>query len=477
MKRYDLAIIGGGTGGLVSAHIAAGLGARVVLVERARTGGDCLWTGCVPSKSLLAAAELAHRMRTADRVGLQPVRPEIDFASVMARVRQAQAVIEPHDSPERLRAAGVEVVHADAAFTGPRTLRAGGREIRFRRAIVATGSRPAVPAVPGLPDAAPLTSENVWDLGELPRRLLVVGGGPLGCELGQAFARLGSAVTLIQSGPRLLPRDEPRAGELIARSLQADGVDVRTGVRLESVEARAGGGGTATLPGGASIEFDRILVAAGREPGTEGLCLDAAGVELAEDGAVRVDGRMRTSNTGVYAVGDVTGEMPFTHVAAHHARVATPNALLGLRRHAAHEHIPWVTFTDPEVAHVGLTTEQARARWGDGAVTAEADYADLDRAITAGEPSGFALLVGDPRGRLVGATVAAPAAGEAIAELTARMAQKAKIDAVSTTVHAYPTFAEGPSRAADEHIRRRFLNPRVRRLARPALMVTRLLLR
>jgi pyruvate/2-oxoglutarate dehydrogenase complex dihydrolipoamide dehydrogenase (E3) component len=464
----DLLVLGGGTAGLVAAHIAAGLGARVVLAERAPApGGDCLWTGCVPSKSLLAAASLAQAMRTAPRVGLPATEPRIDFAAVMAHVHGARERIAPHDSAERLREAGVDVIAGEARFTGPRTAEAGGRALRFRRAFVATGSRPAIPPVPGLREAAPLTNETVWDLDALPGRLVVVGGGPIGCELGQAFARLGSAVTIVETGDRLLDKEEPRASALIAERLSAEGVRVRTGVRLAAVE-----GDRAVLEGGEALPFDRLLVATGRTPAIDGVGLDVAGVQTSDEG-VRVDARLRTTNPAVYAGGDVTGLLPFTHVAAFHARVAVPNALFGARRTAGHAAVPWVTFTDPEVGRVGLTEAQARERWGGRVKVAESDVADLDRAITAGEAHGFAKLVGDPRGRLVGATVAAPAGGEAIAELAARVAQGGSIGDVSTAVHAYPTFAEGPARAADEHLRRTLLGPRTRMVARPALAVLR----
>jgi pyruvate/2-oxoglutarate dehydrogenase complex dihydrolipoamide dehydrogenase (E3) component len=468
MERYDLVVVGAGTGGLVSSLIAAGLGARVALVERDRPGGDCLWTGCVPSKALLAAAELAQRMRQAHVVGLAPVDPTVDFAAVMGHVRAAQAMIEPHDSPERLRAAGVEVVMGEARFTAPSTVDVDGRQLRFRRAIVATGSQPVVPPVPGLRELDPLTSDTVWDLDALPARLLVIGGGAIGCELGQAFARLGSQVTIVEIEPRLLPREEERASLLLSERLAAEGVTVRTATRLVDVAP-----GVATLDEG-RVEFDRALVSTARVPSTADVGLERAQVETDERGAITVDGRMRTSNPRIYAVGDVVaGGLPFTHVAAHHARVATPNALLGARRRADHSTIPWVTFTDPEVAHVGLTAHQAWESWGARAVVVDFDYAALDRAVTAGAAYGFARLIGDPRGRLVGATVAAPAAGEAIAGLTAWVATKGKIAAVSRTVQAYPTFAEGPARAADEHVRSRLLNPRTRALARPALALMR----
>lgn len=475
-RRYDLVVIGGGTAGLVSAQIAAGLGARVALVERERTGGECLWTGCIPSKALLSAADLAHRMRTAAALGLPASDPHIDLRRVMAHVRAAQAAIEPQDSPERLRAAGVEVIVGEAAFAGPRAIAVGGRELRFNRALVATGSRPVVPPISGLRDAGPLTSDSVWDLDELPPRLLVLGGGSIGCELSQGFARLGSHVTLVELGPRLLAQEEEAASRLIESRLQGEGVQVRTRTRLMAI---ASGAATLTAPAGADeIEFDRVLVATGREPRTDGLGLERAGVAVDDRGAVVVDERLRTSNPAVYAAGDVVAEgLPFTHVAAHHARIATPNALLGLRRRADRRAIPWVTFTDPEVARVGLTAAQARERWGERVAVVDFDYGELDRAVAAGTAYGFARLIGDRHGRLVGATVAAPGGGEAIAELTGWISQKAKIDAVSQTVHAYPTLAEGPARAADEHVRRRLLDARARALVRPVLAIRRHLAR
>ena len=477
--RYDLVILGGGTAGLVSAFIAAGIGARVALVERNRTGGDCLWTGCVPSKSLIAAANAAHRMRHADAVGLAAVEPVVDLARVMDRVQAAIARIEPQDSPARLRDAGVEVIAGDARFADASSIEVAGRRLRFTSAIVATGSEPALPPVDGLVGDDVLTTESVWALREIPERLVVLGGGPIGCELGQAFARLGAGVTIVEVADRLLLKEEPEAGALIAKRLRADGVDVRLRTRAVAVRRTEGSSPELILESGSgpvAIAFDRVLVAAGRRPRTAGIGLATAGVEIDEHGAIVVDERLRTSAARIYAAGDVTARLPFTHVAAHHARVASVNALFGLRR-TVDETIPWVTFTDPEVAHVGLTVAQARDRWGDRATVARSDYDTLDRAITEAQPQGFALLVADPRGRLVGATVAAAGAGEAIAELTARVAAGDKIDALSTIVHAYPTLAEGPARAADEHLRRRYASPRYRALARPALAARRWLAR
>lgn len=471
-RRYDLVILGGGTGGLVAAQIAAGVGARVALIERDRTGGDCLWTGCVPSKSLIASAAAAHRMRHADELGLAAVQPEINFARVMERVHRVIGQIEPHDSPEHLRAAGVEVIQADGRFTGPGRIEAGGRELRWRSAIIATGSEPVVPPIDGLTDARPLSTDTLWELRELPRRLLVLGGGPIGCELAQALGRLGAQVTVVEMADRLLVKEDPRASELIRGRLQDEGVRVLLGDRATAIR-RVDDGYEALLgQDRAPVSFDRVLVVAGRRPRTAGLGLETVGIALDDRGAVAVDAHLRTSAQRIYAVGDITALLPFTHVAAHHARIATPNALFSARQKISGT-VPWVTFTDPEVGRVGLTEEQARERWGDRVQVAESDYSELDRALAAGEAYGFAKLIGDAKGRLVGATVCAPAGGEAIAELTAWVAQRRPISDVSRTIHAYPTLAEGPARAADALLTDRLLSSRAKALAKPVLATLR----
>jgi pyruvate/2-oxoglutarate dehydrogenase complex dihydrolipoamide dehydrogenase (E3) component len=477
-RRYDLAVIGGGTAGLIGALVAAGVGARVCLVERARVGGECLWTGCVPSKSLLAAADLALRMRRADRVGLAPVEPKVDFQRVMAHVRAAQARIAPQDSPERLEAAGVDVLEGEARFTGPGRLLVGtgegDREVGWRAALIATGSRPVVAPIPGLREAGPLTSDTVWDLEELPERLLVIGGGAVGCELAQGFARLGARVTLLEAQPALLPGEEPQAAGLLAERLRGERVDLRLATHGQRVDPDPGGGFVLDAGPRGRVGFDRVLVATGRAAVTDGLGLETVGVRRGPAGNVLVDRRQRTSAPGVFAAGDVTGVLPFTHVAAYQARLAVPNALFGLRRQADYQAVPRVVFTDPEVAQVGMSEAAARQRFGGGVTCWEFPYERLDRAVTAGEAYGFAKLVAGPRRRLVGATVVAPAAGEAIAELSLWVARGARIDEISQAVHAYPTFAEGPARAADEAVRARWQAPAGRWLTRAVLAVRRL---
>jgi pyruvate/2-oxoglutarate dehydrogenase complex dihydrolipoamide dehydrogenase (E3) component len=348
----------------------------------------------VPSKALLAAAERAHAMRTADRVGLEPHEPTVDFARVMAHVRQAIDTAGAQDTPEHVRSAGVEVVQAAARFLGPGEIGTDGRILRYRVALIASGSRPAVPAIEGLRNAGPLTNETVFDLQKLPSRLAILGGGPSGCELGQAFARLGSEVTLLEAGERLLQREEPESSALIVEVLRQEGVDVRTRAWVERIVTDEGGTHL-HLADGESIEVDRILVAAGRRVETAGLGLELVGVRTTSTGAVEVDCRLRTSGDHIFAAGDVTGMLELTHFAAYQSLVAVGNALFGLRRRAESAWIPWATFTDPEIAHAGLTEAEARARLGDGTAVYRHDYARNDRAITAGRARGFAKLVAD----------------------------------------------------------------------------------
>lgn len=474
----DLLILGGGTAGLVAATIGAGFGARVTLVERERTGGDCLWTGCVPSKGLLEAASTAHLMRNADSLGIEPVEPAIDLRRILARVRDVQAQIEPQDSPEHLRSLGVEVIHDDAAFTDARSVRlaGSGRSLNAARVLIATGSEPAIPPVEGLEQADPLTTDTVWNLTDVPPRLAILGGGAIGCELGQAFARLGSHVTIIEKDARLLPVEDPDASELIERRLRAEGVDVRTGTEVTRVETDDGKSQITVSDGDATaaLTADRLLVAAGRRSRSADLNLAVAGVRTNEAGDVLTNRRLETSARGVYAAGDVNGHLLFTHAAAHQASIATFNALLMTRRTVTYRSVPWVTFTDPEIARVGLTEQQARNLWGDHVTIARSDYAHVDRALTAARGEGFAKLVGDRRGRLVGATVAAPAAGEIIAEFAAIIARRGRIGDVYRTVHPYPTYALGAATAGASYLQKRWLTDRTRTVLSPVLSATRL---
>ncbi|MDJ0463861.1 FAD-dependent oxidoreductase [Streptomyces sp. H27-C3] len=438
MSRYDLVVIGGGSAGLTAARTAGRFGARTLLVERDRLGGDCLWTGCVPSKTLLHVASDVQAARRAAAYGLPPVTGPADLAAAMAEVKRAIGAIEPHDSAEALAPYGVDVTYGPASFTGRGTLTAGGREISFRYALIATGSSPALMPVPGLAEADPLTSDTAWELSELPRRLVVLGGGPIGCELGQAFARLGSQVSVVEAMGRLVPREEPRAAQVLRERLEAEGVTVLTGYRAERVDADAVHG-----PGG-PLPYDTLLAVTGRRANVQGLGLEAADVELTDTGHVRTDGRLRTSNHRIYAAGDVTGRSAFTHLGGTQGAAAATDALLGVRRPIDYRAMPWVTFTDPEIARVGYTSDEAHEKYGDAARVHTLENDRVDRAVADGRTEGFTTLVLGPRGKIVGATVVSPRAGETIAHLAAAVRLGWTPSDYARTVHPYPTYADGP---------------------------------
>ncbi|RZT83850.1 pyruvate/2-oxoglutarate dehydrogenase complex dihydrolipoamide dehydrogenase (E3) component [Pseudonocardia sediminis] len=442
----DLLVVGGGSAGLVGARTAASFGASVLLVEAARTGGDCLWTGCVPSKALLAAASAAADARAAARLGVHVDGVRIDLAAVRAHVDHARRTIEPVDSAESLAAAGVTVRRATARLTGPDTATVDGEPVRFRRALIATGSSPLLPGIPGLADADPLTTDTVWDaLTELPDRLVVLGAGSVGCELAQALARLGVAVSLVEAAPRLLPGEDPDASRVLAAALRADGVEVHTGRAVSAVE---GSGATARvlLDGGERLAAGRVLAAFGRRPDTAALDLASAGVALDEQGCVRVDEQLRTTNPRIWAAGDVTAHPRFTHVAGVHGSTAATNAVLGLRRRAE-TVVPRVTFTAPEVASVGA------APGAKGTTVQTRDHDEVDRAVTDGDTTGFARLVVDRRGRVAGAVVVGPRAGEVLAELTLAVRHGLRTRDLAGTMHPYPTHGDAPWNAAIADVR------------------------
>lgn len=449
----DLLVIGGGTAGLVGAQTAAALGARTLLVERERTGGDCLWTGCVPSKALLAAATAAADARGAGRLGVDTGQVTVDFARVRAHVKAAIDAIEPKDSPEALASAGIGVVAGDAVLTGPDTALVDGRTVRFRSALLATGAAPLLPPIDGLAGVEPLTSDTVWDLEELPRRLVVLGAGPIGCELGQAFARLGAEVTLVDGSDRVLGPEDADAATLVDAALRRDGVRLRLGAEGTRVEP-----GLLHLADGGSVPFDRLLVAVGRRPRTGDIGLEAAGVALADSGAVAVDGALRTSNPRIWAAGDVTGPPYFTHVAGVHGSLAASNAVLGLRR-TVDPVVPRVTFTSPEVAALGVRPSEAGAR---GLTVRRVEHATVDRAVAEGVTDGFTWLVLDRKRRVVGAVVVGPRAGETLGELSLAVRKGLTSADLAGTTHAYPTYADALVDAALEDVRARLASPPAR---------------
>ncbi len=470
--RYHLVVIGAGTGGLVSAAIAVGLGARVALIERHFMGGDCLNTGCVPSKGLLRAARAWHDARTAaERFGGPRVSGDGDFPAAMTRMKRVRAEMSRVDSAARYRELGVDVFFGEAAFTSHDAVTVRGVDdltasIRFRRAIIASGGRAAVPPIDGLADAGFLTNENVFEIDALPPRLLVIGGGPIGCELAQAFARLGSAVTLLNADRQLLAREDADAARAVEASLAHEGVVVHH--RAKVIAARRTGD-VRTLAykvdeQTAEVSGDAILVATGRAPNVEGLGLSAAGVEYGPKG-IDVDDRFRTTNRRVFAIGDCASKYQFTHAADAQARLVVANALFfGLGGGKASSLVmPWCTYTSPEVAHVGITAEEVEVA-GDGVVSITIPFTDVDRAVLDGDDQGF-LRVHLARGsdRILGATLVADHAGEMISELTAAMVNRIGLGGLGKTIHPYPTQAEAIRKAADAYRRGR-LTPRVKRL-------------
>ncbi len=462
-ELIDLVIIGGGTAGLVAAHGAAGMGASVVMVEPNHPGGDCLWTGCVPSKRILSAAHAAHVMRTASVHGIKNVEPEIDFAAVMAGVKDAQEHIAHHDSVERLENAGVRVIPEYGTFVGDGEIKAGDEVLRYRKAMIATGASPVVPGIPGLRESNPRTSDSIWELDELPKRMVVIGAGAIGCELGQAFSRLGSDVTIVEAAPRILPMLGEQVAEVVGAQMRSEGMTVLEGAKVTGVEGdTATGSATVLVDDGTRIEADQILVAVGRRANTSEIGLDVVDVELDERGHVVVDDLLQSTNQHIYAGGDVVGKMPFTHTAGYHGGLVVSNALFRLRRKADYDTIPFAIFCDPEVASVGIIE-------GDDIEKHHFDYDQLDRAVTSGAPVGFADLFTDSKGRLVGATVVGTTAGETINEMTARIHDGAKLRDIGQMVRPYPTFAEGAAKAANEALREQYFSDRTRKITTPVL--------
>jgi pyruvate/2-oxoglutarate dehydrogenase complex dihydrolipoamide dehydrogenase (E3) component len=461
---YDLVVVGGGTAGLVSAMGAAGLGARVALVERHLLGGDCLNVGCVPSKALIRSARAAADARRASRVGVNIGSVSPDFAAIMQRMRERRASISPNDSAERVRAAGVDLFFGDATFTSGRNLDVAGQALRFSRAVIATGGRPTAPPIPGLADVDYLTNETLFSLTELPRRLLVIGGGPIGCELAQAFAHFGSEVTVFDQAPHVLPREDPDAAAVVQRRLGEDGVTLDLGATLVEVAEQGGGVRVrferANGAGIAEAVGDRLLVSAGRAPNIDGLGLEAAGVSVSKRGVI-VNDQLRTSNRRIYAAGDVCSAYQFTHAADAMARLVIQNALFYGRRRASALVIPWCTYTNPEVAHVGMYEQEARQR-GHDVQTITVELTDVDRAVVDDDTDGF-VRVHHERGRLLGCTIVASHAGDLIGEATLALTHGHTLSDLSATIHPYPTHAEALRKVGDQY-RRTLLTPRVRAL-------------
>jgi pyruvate/2-oxoglutarate dehydrogenase complex dihydrolipoamide dehydrogenase (E3) component/uncharacterized membrane protein YdjX (TVP38/TMEM64 family) len=456
---YNLLVIGGGSAGLVSAYIAAAVKAKVALIERDKMGGDCLNTGCVPSKALIRSAKAADTLRHADRYGLESVPVKGSFRNIMSRVQRIIAKVEPHDSPERYQKLGVDCIAGEASFISPwelRVNRSDGQTQRLtaRSIIVATGARPAMPPIPGLDDMQPLNSDNLWNLQEQPQRLLVLGGGPIGSELAHAFARLGSQVIQVELADRILGKEDPEVSDVIAARFEADGIDLRLNHRASEFRVENGEKVAYCDYQGEQVRipFDEVLVALGRTANTSGLQLESLGIKPEANGTLLVDSDMSLRFPNLFACGDVTGPYQFTHAAAHQAWYAAVNGLFGQFRrfNVDYRVMPWVTFTSPEVARVGLSETEAKA----GGIAYEITrygLDDLDRAITESEDHGFIKVLTAPgKDKILGAVVVGAHAGEILAEFTLAMKHGLGLNKILGTIHPYPTWNESAKYAAGE---------------------------
>jgi len=460
----DICVIGGGSGGLSVAAGAAQMGARVVLFEGGRMGGDCLNSGCVPSKALLAAAKAAHHARGNPAMGITGATPSVDFAAVKRHVAEVIATIAPHDSVERFTGLGVRVIEEDAGFAGPRLIRSASFEVRAKYIVIATGSTPAVPPIPGLDSVPYHTNETIFADREKPAHLAIIGGGPIGVEMAQAHVRLGCRVTVIEAVSSL-GRDDPDAAAILKSRLAEEGIEMIEGVGIEAVSGSAGAI-ILRLTDGREISASTLLVAAGRRPSTDRLGLEAAGIATAPSGII-TDRRLRTSDKRVFAIGDVTGRAQFTHIAGYHAGIVIRNMLFRLPAKIDESLTPWVTYTDPELAHVGLGESAAAHIWGRSNIRVQtAALSGNDRAVAERRSEGMVKVVTHRNGRILGATILAPQAGEMILAWSLAIASRRKIASMAGMIAPYPTFGDASKRAAGQFFTEALFSPRTRRIVR-----------
>jgi pyruvate/2-oxoglutarate dehydrogenase complex dihydrolipoamide dehydrogenase (E3) component len=459
----DVCVVGGGSAGLVVAAGAAQLGLDVVLIERALMGGDCLNFGCVPSKALIAAAKAAQAQRSGGAFGIAPVEPRVDFARVMDHVAETIAAIAPNDSVERFEKLGVRVLKEEARFVGRTEMQAGPHRIASKRIVLATGSRAALPPIPGLANTPHFTNETIFANRTLPAHLLIIGGGPIGIEMAQAFRRLGSQVTVLEAAT-FLPKDDPELATIVAARLREEGVDLRDGVKIDRIE-RSSDGIVAVLGDGTRLAGSHLLVAAGRTPVTEGLDLDKAGVAHTKHG-ITVDASLRTSNRNVWAIGDCNGLYAFTHMAGYEASLFIRGALFRAPAKVDAAIVPWATYSDPELAQVGLGERAAREKHGDGIKVLRWKFDENDRAQAERATDGLVKVITDGRGRILGVAIVGPQAGELIQPWCLAISRRLKVSALASFVPPYPTLGEAGKRAAGSYFTETLFGPRTRGLVR-----------
>jgi pyruvate/2-oxoglutarate dehydrogenase complex dihydrolipoamide dehydrogenase (E3) component len=465
LTRYNLVVIGAGTAGLVTAAGAAGLGAKVALVERGYMGGDCLNAGCVPSKAVIRSSRTAAEIMGAERFGIRvPAGTRADFGAVMERMRRLRSGISIHDSAKRFsEELGVHVFFGEGKFAGPSSIEVDGAILRFKKAVIATGARPVVPPIEGLAESGYLTNESIFNLTERPDHLVVVGGGPIGCELAQAFRRLGSRVTVIEMAPQFLIREDPEAADILARAFRTEGIDILLGTGVKKITTERGKTLVHVQKEGTSsvIRGDALLMGVGRAPETKGLNLEAAGVAYDRTGVI-VNDLLQTTNTNIYAAGDVAMMYKFTHTADAAARIVIQNALFLGRKRLSSLTVPWTTYTDPEIAHVGMYERDAHER-GIAVETFQRDFSDVDRPVLDGQEDGFVKVhVKKGTDRILGATIVAAHAGEMISEITLAIVSGIGLGRIASVIHPYPTQAEAVRQLGDAYNRTR-LTPAVKR--------------
>ncbi len=462
----DICIIGAGSGGLSVAAGASQMGARTVLIEKGKMGGDCLNYGCVPSKALIAASHAAQAIRSSDRFGIAAGEPNVNFQGVHDHVQGVIDAIAPNDSVARFEGLGVTVIQGEGRFTGPREVTADGKQVRAKYFVVATGSAAGVPPIPGIDQVPYLTNETVFELTERPDHLIVIGGGPIGSELAQAHRRLGAQVTILEMFA-VLGKDDPEVTDVVKRRMREEGIDLREGTAIKQIERRGDAVAVTVEKDGTSevITGSHLLVAAGRAPNFDGLDLEAAGIEYSKTG-IDVDARLRTSNKRVFAIGDVSGGYQFTHMAGYHAGIVIRNALFKLPAKVNYGAVPWVTYTDPEIAHVGQTEAQAQESLGRDIRILRFAFHENDRAQAEHETDGLIKVVTDKRGRVLGASIAGARAGELLLPWVMAVAQKQKIGTMASLIAPYPTLSEVSKRAAGSYFVPSLFSERTRKVVR-----------